>query len=203
MCGALNYEPWGDAYNSEELGGLLGAVLQPLGGFGKFLLVVFTLSIVANNIINVYSFPLSLMVITKYFVYVPQFVFVLLITGIYIPIAIVGATHFATSLENFMNVLGYWLAIFSTVLFEEHIIFRKRDWKNYDALGWNDPKSCPWGLAAAGAFCFGVAGAVVGMAQSWWVGPIAMDINAPFGGDIGFILAAVSEPLLVIACACD
>jgi purine-cytosine permease-like protein len=123
-------------------------------------------------------------------------VFVLLITGIYIPIAIVGATHFSTSLENFMNVLGYWLAIFSTVLFEEHMIFRKRDWSRYDAANWDSPLCCPVGLAAAGAFCFGVVGAVVGMAQSWWVGPLAMDISAPFGGDMGFLLAAVSRDVL-------
>lgn len=156
-------------------------MLDPLGGFGKFILVLVTLSIVANNIVNVYSFPLSLQVIGQWLVRIPQFVPVFLITAIYIPIAIVGASSFSTSLENFMNVLGYWLAIFSTVLFEEHLIFQRGDWQNYDVKQWDNPAGVPVGFAAAGAFCFGVAGAVLGMAQTWWVGPVAMAISSPYG----------------------
>lgn len=42
---------WEDAYHADELGGLLGApLIGPMGGFGKFLLVILALSIVANNI---------------------------------------------------------------------------------------------------------------------------------------------------------
>ena len=40
------------------------------------------------------------------------------------------------------------------------------------------------------AFCFGVLGAVMGMAQVWFKGPIGRKIGLPaFGGDIGFELA--------------
>jgi len=46
---------WADAYSSGSVGGLLGAVLAPVGGFGKFCLVLLALSIVANNIPNNYS----------------------------------------------------------------------------------------------------------------------------------------------------
>lgn len=40
---------WGASYDEFGLGGLLAAPLSPLGGFGKFLLVILALSIVANN----------------------------------------------------------------------------------------------------------------------------------------------------------
>lgn len=53
---ATNINPdWATAYNDGSVGGLLGAVLAPVGGFGKFCLVLLALSIVANNIPNNYS----------------------------------------------------------------------------------------------------------------------------------------------------
>lgn len=49
---------WADAYANGSVGGLIGAVLAPAGGFGKFCLVLLAFSIVANNIPNNYSvFP--------------------------------------------------------------------------------------------------------------------------------------------------
>ena len=55
MAALVNKTTWADAYAADGLGGLLGAPLTPLGGFGKFLLVLLALSIVANNIPNMYS----------------------------------------------------------------------------------------------------------------------------------------------------
>ena len=46
---------WAAAYKSGSVGGLIGAVLAPVGGFGKFCLVLLSFSIVANNIPNNYS----------------------------------------------------------------------------------------------------------------------------------------------------
>jgi purine-cytosine permease-like protein len=46
----------------------------------------------------------------------------------YIPIAIAGANSFSSSLEDFMNVLEYWLSIFVIVVLLEHFVFRKGDW---------------------------------------------------------------------------
>jgi purine-cytosine permease-like protein len=50
---------WNNAYQNGSVGGLLGEVLAPVGGFGKFCLVLLALSIVANNIPNNYSVILS------------------------------------------------------------------------------------------------------------------------------------------------
>ena len=45
-------------------------------------------------------------------------------------------------------------------------------------------------MAAVLAFCFGVFGAVMGMAQVWFIGPIGKKIGSPdYGGDVGFELA--------------
>ncbi len=64
-----------------------------------------------------------------------------------------------------MDVLGYWLAIYVTVVLEEHFIFRKGNFANYDLEAWNHSSMMPIGWAAMIAGCFGVAGAVVGMGE--------------------------------------
>lgn len=44
-------ETWSNAYTAEGLGGLLGApLIGPMGGFGRFCMVVLALSIISNNI---------------------------------------------------------------------------------------------------------------------------------------------------------
>lgn len=59
MTATVNNPDWADAYKSGSIGGLLGQALAPAGGFGKFCLVLLALSIVANNIPNNYSVPIS------------------------------------------------------------------------------------------------------------------------------------------------
>ncbi|EIW69982.1 hypothetical protein TREMEDRAFT_38649 [Tremella mesenterica DSM 1558] len=198
---ALVMDDWFDAYQEHELGGLLGAVLiTPLHGGGKFFMVLLVLSVVANNIINVYSMGLSVSVIAVWLAALPRLIWPFVITAIYIPLAIVGANHFADSLEDFLNVLGYWLAIYSTVVIEEHIIFRKRDFASYRAAEtWNRSDLLPVSFAAILAGCVGVAGAVLGMAQIWYIGPIGKKVGGTadiYGGDIGFELAAAFTGLM-------
>jgi purine-cytosine permease-like protein len=135
---------------------------------------------------------------------VPRLFWPFFISAIYIPLAIVGADSFSSALENFLNVLGYWLAIYSTVVIEEHLIFRRRKYENYNAAEtWNRSDLLPWGLAAVIAAGFGVMGAVLGMAQIWYIGKIGALVGGdadPFGGDIGFELAlaftAITYPIL-------
>lgn len=186
---------WWSMYQQHEVGGMLHAVMvPPMGGGGKFFMVLLVLSVVANNIVNVYSMGMSISVITHYLALIPRIVWPCVITAIYIPVAIVGADHFGETLHSFLSVLGYWLAIFVTVLLEEHFIFRQADWGRYDpALTWNNRKLLPIGWGALGAFCFGVVGAAMGMAQSFYVSPIGKLVGGdanPHGGDIGFELAS-------------
>jgi NCS1 nucleoside transporter family len=188
-------------YDEAGVGGLLGAVLFPrIGGFGKFCVVILALSIVANNCPNIYSVSLTLMVMGRRTRHVPRFIWTVIATAAYIAIAIPGYSNFESVLENFMHFIGYWLAIYEGIALTEHFVFRgglsgsrPEDYDNQDNL--------PPGIAALLAFCSGIAGMVIGMSQSWWVGPIAQKAGlAPTGGDVGFelefVFAAASYAVL-------
>lgn len=84
---------------------------------------------------------------------------------------------------------GYWLAIYEGVAVTDHFLF-KRSISNYDPKIYASPRLLPPGVAAIAAFLFGVLGAVLGMSQPWFVGPIARIIGEPpFGADVGFELS--------------
>lgn len=80
------------------------------------------------------------------------------------------------------------------ILIEEHFIFRGGKWSNYDLDAYNSPDLLPVGYAAGGAIAVGIVGAVLGMAQLWYIGVIGGMIGPPppegFGGDVGFLLSA-------------
>ena len=89
---------------------------------------------------------------------------------VYVVLAIVGASHFESWLDTLLVLLSYWLAIFSTILLEEHFIFRRGRWDHYNPDDYDKPHHLPLGLAALVAACCGVVGAVLGMATQWYVG---------------------------------
>lgn len=195
---AMTYDPvtfeptnsYSKGYAESHIGGLLAAVLfPPFGRFGQFCLVVLALSIIANNCPNIYSVSLSLQILGRWTQAVPRFIWTFVGTLIYCAIAIPGYSHFEQVLENFMLIIGYWLAIYEGISLSEHFIFR-RGIKGYDPATYTSPHLLPPGIAAIVAFCFGVFGAVMGMAQVWFIGPIGKHIGTPkYGGDIGFPLA--------------
>lgn len=187
--GIISNPAYSDAYLGSGVGGLLAQVLvPPLGRFGEFCVVVLALSIIANNCPNIYSVSLSLQVLARTTERVPRFVWTAVGTGVYIAIAIPGYDHFEMALENFLLLIGYWLAIYEGVSLTEHFVFR-RGYKGYQPEDYMIPKRLPPGFAAISAFLIGVAGAVLGMAQVWFTGPIGKLCGADFGGDVGFELA--------------
>lgn len=84
-------------------------------------------------------------------------------------------------------MLSYWTAFFIVVTLEEHVLFRRRSGPlgGYNLDDYDTPSKLPLGVAGVLAGCIGAAGAVVGMAQTYYVGPIAAKLG-PFGGDLGF-----------------
>jgi NCS1 nucleoside transporter family len=182
--------PYINGYLSSGIGGLIGAVLiAPWGRFGEFCLVVLALSIIANNCPNIYSLSLSLQVMARWTAVVPRFLWTFIGTLVYCAIAIPGYSRFEQVLENFMLLIGYWLAIYEGVSITDHFIF-KRGINGYNVGIYRDAALLPPGIAAVIAFGFGIMGAVLGMSQVWFVGPIGAKIGVPpFGGDIGFELA--------------
>lgn len=209
--------PFYDGYSQAGIGGLLAAVLiPPLGRFGQFCLVVLALSIIANNCPNIYSVSFSLQILGRWTQAIPRFIWTFIGTLVYCAIAIPGYSNFEQVLEHFMllivsllvlhqspalfqsletstltiwsmNLKGYWLAIYEGIALTEHFLFLRR---KYDISIYATATCLPPGIAAITAFGFGVMGAVLGMAQVWFIGPIGKRIGLPqFGGDVGFPLA--------------
>ncbi|KAF8555047.1 cytosine-purine permease [Imleria badia] len=173
-------------------GALIAQVLSPWGNGGKFLLVMLSLSAISNNIPNTYSAALSIQALGRPFAMVPRFLWVLLVFIIYTVAGIAGREHFSAILSNFLSILSYWTAFFVVIVAEEHFIFRRKGGRlgGYNLADWDDPSKLPIGIAGLLASCFGIAGAVVGMSQVWYTGPIGKMAGATSGADLGFELAA-------------
>lgn len=213
---ATQYVPWGDAYSNYSLGGLLNTVFNRWHGFGKFLLVVFWLSLITNNTMNYYSGALDVQLMDKFFFkYLPRWFIVVVIFAITLIISLVGKNSFSAILSNFLPMIGYWISIYFTLLVEENLIFRSTrlarlyrvelydekssvstyppprattksiPYYNFDI--WDNPKFYSHGYAATAAFCCGIAGAVVGMNQVYYVGPIARMVGSSYA-DLGTFL---------------
>lgn len=144
---------------------------------------------------------------------IPRPLLSLAATIIYVVLAIVGADSFESALDTLLILLAYWLgkfpdpqslrggkadskhlslAIYSSIMLLEHHIFRKGSFENWDFNDIDTPRRLPLGAAAFAALCIGWAGAILGMASVWFVGPLAKQIGNPaFGGDIGFGMSKV------------
>ncbi|KAL5480473.1 hypothetical protein ACEPAI_1743 [Sanghuangporus weigelae] len=179
------------AFEDGGTGGLLSQVLSPWNGGGKFILTILALSVIANNIPNTYSAGLSIQALGRPFALVPRFFWTVLAFVVYTVAGIAGRKHFSEILSNFLSILSYWTAFFIVIVAEEHFIFRRKGGPlgGYDLDCYDDWNRLPLGIAGILAGCCGVAGAVVGMAEVWYIGPIAAKLG-PFGGDLGFELAA-------------
>lgn len=176
-----NRPEWDTAYHEEGLGYLVQDMLYPRG-FAKFLLTLFVLSGINALVIGIYSSALSLQQVSSSFSRLPRFMWTLLCFACIIALALGGREQLNTYLQNFLSLLGYWETSYGVILLQEHYIFRKGNFANYDLDGWNDPARLPHGFAATVAFCLGVVGWVMGMVQTWFVGPVARMIGD--GGDV-------------------
>ncbi|KAF8799756.1 cytosine-purine permease [Phlegmacium glaucopus] len=182
---------WEQGYTGGNVGGLLEAMLRPVGNFGKFLMVLLSLSVAANIAVSFYSVSLNLQAVMPILAIVPRYVLSVVATAIIVPISIVGAHRFYDTLTNFLGLVGYWASAYTAITMIEHLHFRKNDPSLYDVTVWNIPKRLPSGIAAvaAGVLCFGVV--IPSMSQVWFTGPIARST-----GDIGFEVAFVVSGLL-------
>ncbi|KAI7323891.1 hypothetical protein KC315_g8378 [Hortaea werneckii] len=183
VSSALNNRPdWNDIYENQGLGFLLQEALYPYG-FAKFLLVLLVLSGINCNIINTYSAAISCQQFARPFARMPRFVWTILCFGVIVALSLAGRKQLQAYLENFLSMLGYWCTSYFVILFCEHYIFRKGNFANYDLEGWNDPKRLPVGVAAFCAFALGVVMWIMGLVQTWYVGPVGARIGSS-GGDV-------------------
>ena len=77
--------------------------------------------------------------------------------------------------------MAYWLMSMICIFVQEQLIFKSR----LPRIDWNaqtNPKQMPVGWAALAAFLVGWVGAVLGMYQVYFVGPLAVACS---GADVG------------------
>jgi NCS1 nucleoside transporter family len=183
VASALNNVPaWQTVYLDQGVGYLIQEVVHPRG-FAKFLLTLLVLSGINVNVISIYSAAISFQQLARPFALVPRFVWTLFCFACILALAVGGREQLNTYLQDFLSLLGYWCTSYGVIVFEEHVIFRKRNFANYDLEGWNDPARLPHGIAAAVAFSLGVVAWCMGMDETWFVGPLAKLIG-DYGGDV-------------------
>ncbi|KAN0107482.1 NCS cytosine-purine permease [Russula decolorans] len=184
---------WKAGFTDGNVGGLLNAMLSPVGGFGKFLMVVLSLSMTGNNAPTIYSMGIAFQTLVPPFAAVPRYVFSVLATVVITVLSIVGQHKFYTALSNFLGIIGYWAGTWVSAICVEHLYFRKGDFARYDILAWNVPSQLPLGAAALSACALSFALVIPSMSQVWYTGPIARTT-----GDIGFEMAVAVTTLLYI-----
>lgn len=99
----------------------------------------------------------------------------------------------------FQDLIGYWCASYSGVIFTEHIIFRRDNFALYKLEDWEDGSKLPPGIAALLAFLGSFALIVPCMGQTFYTGPIAKAGTGDIGLLVGFfgtcILYAAFRPI--------
>lgn len=174
---------WGDAY-AVSSGALLLACYDGLGGLGGFCVVVLALGSITNNAPCTYASALTCQVLGRYAKAIPRWMWCIIITLIELVCSVAGRDHLFNIFENFLPIMSYWICPWVTIVFEEHIIFHVLRGVAFDWAAWEDKKKLPLGAAALFAWLAGWAGAIIGMSQVWYHGPIALRIGG-YGGDVG------------------
>lgn len=187
---------WDTAYNTSS-GALLLAGFDGLGGFGKFCGVMVALGLCSNVVPSLYAAALDFQVLGKVWKAIPRYFWVSVVAVIYLICAVAGRDQLFLIFQNFLALMGYWLAIFITIVFEEHMIFRRN--KGFDWVAYEDKSKLPLGIAALISFLVGWVGPILGMYQVWWTGPVASkvgDAGADLGIWLGIVITAVVFPPL-------
>lgn len=178
--GVASSAAYSAAYSRGQ-GNLIVEGFSSLHGFGKFLGVVIAFGLISNIIFPTYSSGIDFQVLGRTAQKVPRFIWNTFGVIIYTVCALAGRDHLSGIFTNFLALMGYWLAIWIAIILEEQIIFRRR--VGYDWTVWNEQKRLPVGIAALIAFLIGWAGAILCMAQVWYIGPIARQVGE-YGADV-------------------
>ncbi len=189
---------WTNSQGGSGSGALLVAGFESLGNFGKFCAVIAALGVIANTIPPTYSSGVDFQILGRYATKVPRVVWNTIGVIIYTICALAGRNSLAVIFTNFLALMGYWVAIWVAIMLEEYLIFR-RSAKAYNWAAWDSQEQLPIGIAALIAFLVGWAGAILCMAQVWYIGPIARlvgEYGADMGNYVGFFWAALVFPPL-------
>lgn len=179
-CGTLINTEWEAAYGVSQ-GALIVEAYKPLGAFGSFCGVVVALGLVANLIVPTYSSGIDAQILGRWAGAIPRVIWNTIGVVIYTVCALAGRAHLAEIFTNFLALMGYWVSVWIAITLEEHFIFRRKTGFNWEV--WNQKKKLPLGIAAFVAFVVGWIGAIMCMAQVWYIGPLAKQVGT-YGADV-------------------
>ncbi|TWU72669.1 hypothetical protein ED733_002698 [Metarhizium rileyi] len=192
IAGALPNNPaWQQGNDAYGVGGVLAAMLSSIGGFGKFVVVLQTLSLLGNTCGSFYAVTLNFQALAPILFKVPRYVFAVITTAIIIPVAIYAYRDFFTSLNNFMSIISYWSAAFVGIVMTDHVVIRRCRFDTYDHMIWDKGSKLPLGVAAiaSGVVAFGLV--IPCMREEWYSGPIA-EKTGDIGFEVAFALSALT-----------
>lgn len=178
--GINTYPEYAEAFNLGQ-GALIVEGFGPLHGFGKFCSVIVALGLIANTIAPTYSSGVDFQILGRYAEKVPRVIWNTVGVIIYTACALAGRSNLSEIFTNFLALMGYWVAIWFAIILEENFIFRFRSGYNWAA--WRDPLKLPIGIAGFIAFAVGWVGAILCMAQVWYIGPLAVLVGG-YGADV-------------------
>lgn len=186
--GALQNPSWNAAYEV-SIGALLVETYKPLGNFGDLCVVIVALGLIGNNVPTIYSAGLNFQMLGERCMAIPRVIWTLVAVIIYTVCACAGRDKLFEIFQSFLALIGYWVIMWVVILLQEEFIFRraKDQARWYDWSAWNDRNKMPLGLAAFTAFCVGWVGAVLGMYQTYFTGPLARLVG--YGIDLGIPVA--------------
>lgn len=193
---ALSTPANAENFQIHGFGGAVRDIYHPLG-WSKTCLVLLTFSALGNVVGICYSCGLCLQLLCEYFRAIPRYLWSLLFIIVVTVIAVAGREHLEAIVNDIVSIIGYWTISFAVVLFIEDRVFRRKS--GYIPEDWNTQNKLPLGAAALFSTITGyAAGGVPGMAQSWYVGPIARKFG-PEGGDVGLWMTGATTAVVYLA----
>ncbi|KAK4159542.1 vitamin B6 transporter TPN1 [Cladorrhinum sp. PSN259] len=173
--GVASHPAWQEAYNIST-GALIVEGYAPLRAFGKICGAIVALGLISNSIPSIYSASLGCQVLGRYGEKVPRYVWATVLIVVQLVLALAGREHLMAIISNFVALMGYWSQYVVVIVIMEHVVFRRvgAGGPGFDWTKWQDKQYLPIGYAAMASFLMGWVGAILGMYQVWYTGPLAV-----------------------------
>lgn len=158
-----------DAYQSASIGGLIGQVFVGYGSgvrnLGYLIETVLALSVVSVAVADIYVFGLNIQLLDTRFIKIPRYIWNIGGGLAAIGVAIAGGNNLVVAMQNFLNIMAYWLTPWLTIFMLEFIIWAKG--YTYNADAYMNPSTMPKGIAALTVFLISTILGVLSMSQTW------------------------------------
>lgn len=173
--GVASHPAWQEAYNIST-GALIVEGYAPLRAFSKICGAIVALGLISNSIPSIYSASLGCQVLGRYGKKVPRYVWATVLIVVQLVLALAGREHLMAIISNFVALMGYWSQYVVSIVIMEHVVFRRvgAGGPGFDWTKWQDKQYLPIGYAAMASFLMGWVGAILGMYQVWYTGPLAV-----------------------------